>query len=64
MKEFLEETLQQEGIKVVGCTPNKTSRGEEIRAWLDEHPETQQFVALEDSPNHIFSFDAFSIPYT
>lgn len=34
---------------VIGITPRlQTKRGEEIRAWLKKHPETTNFVILDD----------------
>ena len=49
-----EYALRQHGFKksFVGHTPRlrdfDASRGDEIQAWLDEHPEVEKFVILDD----------------
>lgn len=52
------EFLKKVGVKgqIIGATPSDTkrisapviSRGEEIAAWLSEHPEVKSFVILDD----------------
>lgn len=48
----LREILATKGLKaeVIGVTPRKMSgyRGEEIGIWLNEHPEVEFFVILDD----------------
>ncbi len=56
-RQHLFGVLARIGAPVVGCTPDLASngvalqveRGEEIQAWLDEHPEVSQFVILDDN---------------
>ena len=57
--------LQRKGIDFVDTTPREIditmTRGAEIKTWLDEHPEVDQFVILDDEdlklkeylPNHV-----------
>ena len=57
--------LRQKGIDFVDTTPREIditmTRGAEIKAWLDDHPEVEQFVILDDDdlrlkeylPNHV-----------
>jgi hypothetical protein len=51
--ESLKGVLIHHGFKgeVIGVTPSSLSfecRGDEIQAWLDEHPEISPFVILDD----------------
>lgn len=37
------------GIQIVGRTPYLgTKRGEEIKAWLNEHPEVENYIIFDD----------------
>ena len=50
---YLEEMLVSRGFKgkVVGTTPEQGAgpqRGDEIRAWVNTHPEVESFVVLDD----------------
>jgi len=44
--------FDQQGVvaRISGLTPtlDRVPRGREIRAWLDEHPEVESFVILDD----------------
>jgi hypothetical protein len=40
----------------IGDTPGVGSRGEEIRTWLNDHPEITQFVALDDDYSDMEQF--------
>lgn len=40
--------IENIGIEVIGITPNAESREEEIRLYLDEHPEIDNFCILDD----------------
>ena len=56
-RETLLGLLTRIGARVVGWTPDLGSngatlqvvRGQEIQAWLDEHPEVSEFVILDDN---------------
>jgi hypothetical protein len=39
--------------KVIGYTPTLTHRGEEIQKWLDDNPECNCYVVLEDEPQDV-----------
>ena len=47
---WLREVLANNGIKatVIGVTPIKAYRHEEIQAWLDERPHVTNYCALDD----------------
>ena len=50
-KQRLISYLNEWNIPVAGETPflgGDFSRGDEIQAWLDEHPEVERFVILDD----------------
>lgn len=54
----LTAALYSYGVKgYVGCTGSGKSRGDEIRDWLDRHPEVEKFVTVEDEP-----FDVVTTP--
>lgn len=57
-RDFLVQALEANCIKVIGDTPDLGGRGRgaEICAWLQDHPEVQRFVVIEDQDNHIKSF--------
>ena len=42
------EPLEEFGINVYGITPNKYTREEEITAYLNSHPEVENFCILDD----------------
>lgn len=46
--EFIIEPLEEFGINVYGITPNKYTREEEITAYLNSHPEVENFCILDD----------------
>lgn len=46
----------RDGIEILGKTPNLpgthgSRRGDEIQMWLDEHPEVDVFIILDDESN-------------
>lgn len=49
--EFLElrSELEKHGIQFFGFTPELHDRSEDIDQWLTQHPETENFVILDDS---------------
>lgn len=50
-KECLVNGGLRRGIKILGCTPalpDAKDRGEEIEAYLKEHPETKIFLIFDD----------------
>ena len=55
--------LRLKGIDFVDTTPRETditmSRGAEIKAWLDNHPEVEKFVILDDDELQIEEY----LPY-
>lgn len=40
--------IEINGIEVIGITPKARSREEEIQKYLDEHPEIDNFVIIDD----------------
>lgn len=60
--------LQQKGIDFVDTTPleiNITmSRGAEIKIWLDEHPEVEKFVILDDNDLRIEEYLPYHVKTT
>ncbi len=44
----LEDTFEQYGISLYDKTSELYDRAEEIKAWLDEHPDTESFVIIDD----------------
>jgi hypothetical protein len=60
--------LQQKGIDFVDTTPleiNITmSRGAEIKIWLDEHPEVEKFVILDDDDLRIEEYLPYHVKTT
>jgi hypothetical protein len=42
------DTLLTNGIDVIGITPKAESREEEIRMYLDSHPEVSNYCILDD----------------
>jgi hypothetical protein len=34
--------------RCIDCTPHLDKRGDEIKRWLDEHPEVEEFAILDD----------------
>eukprot|EP00039_Didymoeca_costata_P019174 m.336518 g.336518 ORF g.336518 m.336518 type:complete len:184 (+) comp17876_c0_seq1:189-740(+) len=59
MREFLVNTLKDYKIEVDDDdTPAlRGGRGWEIKAWLNEHPKTENYVILEDSEANIYSIE-------
>lgn len=57
--EELKVILQNKGLKTVnrllGVTPYlpNSPRSEEIKAWLDSHPEIIQYAIVDDEPNSL-----------
>ena len=51
-RDKIHHQLRQKGIDFVDTTPREIditmSRGAEIKAWLDNHPEVEKFVILDD----------------
>ena len=49
-KAFVYNLLNELGDLYIGYCPDISDdyREEEVQAWLDEHPETEQFVILDD----------------
>lgn len=45
---YIIDSLLEAGIDVIGMVPMLDTREEEIHAYLDEHPEVESFVILED----------------
>ncbi len=48
MLKLLVDTLENEGMEVVGFTPFGKDREEEILTFLKEHQEIEEYVILED----------------
>ena len=44
----VEERLATVGLKLSGITTDLSNRGKEILKWLEEHPDTTNFVILDD----------------
>lgn len=46
----LKDRLGDVGLRIIGTTPilHCTDRGDEIRDWLERHPEVESFVILDD----------------
>ena len=63
MRKFLFEVLSEADIEVIGDTPKRSTRGQEILDWLLEHSSVKRYVALEDNDTHINSFKQLDIPY-
>ena len=45
---YIIDSLLEAGIDVIGMVPMLDSREDEIHAYLNEHPEVDNFVILED----------------
>lgn len=45
---YLINPLKEVGIEVIGITPNKDTREEEITEYLVNHPEINNFLILDD----------------
>lgn len=46
---LIEEHLINKGLPIIGTTPYiDGNRGEEIRAYLNEHEEIEKFIILDD----------------
>jgi len=48
MLNYLLSTLESESIEVIGFTPHLDSREEEIKKYLEEHGEIENFCILDD----------------
>jgi len=46
----LKEELEKVGLKILDTTPilHGVHRGDEIRDWLERHPEVESFIILDD----------------
>lgn len=56
---YLVEKLGQYGLQISGCTTdNVTNRGYGVLCYLDEHPEIEEFVILDDNK---FDFEDYQI---
>lgn len=42
------ENVSKRVVKLLDKTPYGASRGEEIKAWLDKHPEVKKYAILDD----------------
>lgn len=40
--------VTEEGMEVIGITPNATTREEEIQMYLNNHPEIENFCIIDD----------------
>ena len=62
-RDKIHHQLRQKGIDFVDTTPREIditmSRGAEIKAWLDNHPEVEKFVILDDDELQIEEY----LPY-
>ena len=62
-RDKIHHQLRQKGIDFVDTTPREIditmSRGAEIKAWLDNHPEVKKFVILDDDELQIKEY----LPY-
>ena len=62
-RDKIHHQLRQKGIDFVDTTPREIditmSRGAEIKAWLDKHPEVEKFVILDDDELQIEEY----LPY-
>lgn len=45
---YIIDSLLEAGIDVIGMVPMLDSREDEIRAYLEMHPEVEEFVILDD----------------
>lgn len=45
---YLTETLLQKGLSLYGKTDHGSDRPHGISVWLEQHPETENFVILDD----------------
>ena len=45
---YIIDSLLEAGIDVIGMVPMLDSREDEIHAYLDMHPEVEEFVILDD----------------
>ena len=52
-KTKVESELNRFGLSLFDSTPNLDSdlRWKEIKSWLDQHPEVDDFVIIDDDPN-------------
>ena len=48
MCRYLIDTLTQNGLEVIGMTPYASGREEEIKLYLEAHPEIDRFCILDD----------------
>lgn len=55
LDEHSRKEVREQVVDFIDCTPKTwgtfphfSSRGEEIKAWLDEHPEVQKYAILDD----------------
>ena len=50
----LHKKFNKYGIDVVGITPTDTNRREEIYSYIDQHPEIENYIVIDDET---FNFD-------
>ena len=62
-RDKIHHQLRKKGIDFIDTTPREIditmSRGAEIKAWLDNHPEVEKFVILDDDELQIEEY----LPY-
>ena len=67
-RDKIHHQLRQKGIDFVDTTPREIditmSRGAEIKAWLDNHPEVEKFVILDDDELQIEEYLHYHVKTT
>ena len=67
-RDKIHHQLRQKGIDFVDTTPREIditmSRGAEIKAWLDNHPEVEKFVILDDDELQIEEYLPYHVKTT
>ncbi len=56
------DRLLSEGINVIGMTPNEKTREEEIKKYLELHPEIDKFVVIDDDYDMDFGDSMIKLP--
>lgn len=56
------DRLLSEGINVIGMTPNEETREEEIKKYLELHPEIDKFVVIDDDYDMDFGDSMIKLP--
>lgn len=46
----IDQLFEKYGIEIIGKIPDGLDRAQEIRHWLDDHPDVERYVILDDSP--------------